>query len=99
MTSSDGRNERDVTGKEIRPRPPCSRDATSTQNEPPTGTGNENDVTSHLESTEIASNGGADITVPGRSENEKREENASPRGRKYNPRPNPTPNCTEENRY
>ena len=50
------------------------------------------------------SNAGGDITVPGISENDKNDanenkENASPRGGKYNLRPNPTPNFTEEYRY
>ena len=54
-------------------------------------TEDENDVTNDLENTEIASNGGADITVPGILENERNEENSSPRGGKYNLRPNPTP--------
>ena len=62
-------------------------------------TEDENDVTNDLESTEIASNGGADITVPGISETERNEENSSPRGGKYNLRPNPNPNFTDEYRY
>ena len=62
-------------------------------------TEDENDVTNDLESTEIASNGGAAFTVPGISENEKTEENFSPRGGKYNLRPNLTPNFTDEYRY
>ena len=74
--SSNDRNRSDVTENEIRPRPASSRDATSPLNESPSGTENENDVTNDLESTEIASNGGADITVHGISEN------FSPRGGK-----------------
>ena len=69
--SSSNKNENDVTENEIRPRPAISRDVSSPLNETPTGTENENDVTNDLESTETASNGGADITVPGISENEK----------------------------
>ena len=45
---------------------------------------------------------GGDITVPGVSENDEKEkvnENNSPRGGKYNLRPNPTPNYTDEYRY
>ena len=89
--SSNEMNEDDVNENEIRPRPANSRDASSPLNELPRGTENENDVTNDLESTEIASSGGADITVPGISENERHEENSSPRGWKYNLRPNPTP--------
>ena len=59
----------------------------------------ENDVTNNLESTEIASNRGADIIVPGILENERNEENPSPRGGKYNLRPNPNPNFTNKYRY
>ena len=51
------------------------------------------------EMTIIASNGGADITVPGISENEKLEENSSPRGGKHHLRANPTPNFTDEYRH
>ena len=43
-----------------------------------------------------------DITVPGISENdgdEKKSENTSPREGKYNLRPNPTPNYTDDYRY
>ena len=88
---SDERKENDVTENEIRSRPACSREATSPLNESPSGTENENDVFNDLESTEIASNGGADIIVLGISENEKSEDNSSPRGGKYILRPNPTP--------
>ena len=62
-------------------------------------TEDENDVTNDLESTEIASNRGADITVPRISENEKNEKNFSPRGGKYNLRPNPNPKFSDEYRY
>ena len=66
---------------------------------------NENDVTENenmrndSENTEFVSNGGADITVPRISHNEKTEENSSPRGGKYILRPNPFPNFTDEHRY
>ena len=69
---SSGKNENDVTENEIRPRSAGSRGESSPLNETPRGTEIQNDVTNNLESTEIASNGGADITVPGISENEKK---------------------------
>ena len=47
-------------------------------NESPGGTEIENDITNDLEITEIASNGGAYITVPGILK--KSEEKSSPRG-------------------
>ena len=87
------------------PRLANSRDATSPLNESPNGTENEKDVTNDLENTDFASNGGADNTVPGISENGKTEEKDRPRGGKYNLRPNPNPNLykpqltTEENIY
>ena len=62
-------------------------------------TQNENDVTNDLQDAGNVSNRGADITVPGISEKENSEENSSPRGEKYNLRPNPTPNFTDEYRY
>ena len=63
--SGEQANESDVNENEMRPRPASSRDATSPLNESPRGTENENDVTKNSENTEIASNGGADIAVPG----------------------------------
>ena len=60
---------------------------------------NESDVTNDLKDSENVSNTGADITVPGISENGNSNENSSPRGGKYNLRPNPTPNFTDEYRY
>ena len=90
--SNESYNERtteyDVTEDEISP-----------QNETPNGTENENDVTNDLKDTENVSNTGADITVPGISENGNSNENSSPRGGKYNLRLNPTPNFTDEYRY
>ena len=65
------KDESDANENKIRPRPATSRDVPSSLNESPMRTEDENDVTNDLESTEIASKGGADITVPGISENEK----------------------------
>ena len=48
------------------------------------------------------SSGGRDTIVPEVFDNENDDmivENESPRGRKYNLRPNPTPNFTDEYRY
>ena len=92
-------NDDDVNENEVRPRSASSRDASSPPSESPSRTQNENDVTNDLENTEIASKGGVDIAVPGISENGKNEETSSPRGGKYNLRPNPTPNFTDEYRY
>ena len=69
--SGEQANERDVNENQMKPRPANSRDATSPLNESPSGTESKNDVTNDLDNTEIATNGGADITVPGISENEK----------------------------
>ena len=92
-------NENDVSDNEARPIPASSREASSSPSESPSGTKNENDVTNEQNDTENVSERGADITVPGISENGKNEENSSPRGGKYNLRPNPTPNFTDEYRY
>ena len=97
--SSDRMNDNDVNENEVRPRSASNRDASSPLSESPSGSKNENDVTNDLENEEIASKGGVDITVPGISENERNEENPSPRGGKYNLRPNPNPNFTDEHRY
>ena len=97
--SSERMNDNDVNENEVRPRSASNRDASSPPSESPSGTENENDVTNDLENEEIASKGGVDITVPGISENERNEENPSPRGGKYNLRPNPNPNFTDEYRY
>ena len=54
---------------------------------------------------EILLTGGEDNSVPGISdnvniaENEKENETSSPRGGKYNLRPNPNPSYTDEYRY
>ena len=58
-------DESHVNENEIRPKSATSRDVSSPLNETPNGIENKNDVTNDLESTEKASNGGADITVPG----------------------------------
>ena len=44
-------------------------------------------------------NKGDDIIVPEISENDARNESLSPRGGKYNLRPNPNPNYSEDFRY
>ena len=52
--------------------------------------------------SDLLNSRGKDIIVPDLSDNETDEmvvENESPRGGKYNLRPNPTPNFTDENRY
>ena len=97
--SNDRMNENDVRDNEARPRPASSREASSSPSESPSGTKNENDVTNEHNDTENVSERGADITVPGLSENGKNEENSSPRGGKYILRPNPNPNFTDEYRY
>ena len=97
--SSERMNDNDVSENEVRPRSASSRDASSPLNESPSGTENKNDVTNELNDTENVSERGADITVPGISENGNSEENLSPRGGKYNLRPNPTLNFTDEYRY
>ena len=98
-TPKQSRDDTNVTEDEIRTQPATSRDTSSPLSETPRGTEKQNDVTNDLENAEIASKGGVDITVPGTSENGKDEENPSPRGGKYNLRPNPTPNFTDEYRY
>ena len=52
--------------------------------------------------SDFLSSRGKDLIVPDLSDNEGDEmvvENESPRGRKYNLRPHPTPNFTDEYRY
>ena len=94
---SERTNEYDVNENEIRTQSRNNRDVTSTLDETTNGTQNENDVTNDLQDAENVSNRGADITVPGISEKENREE--GPKGGKYNLRPNPNPNSIEEYRY
>ena len=91
--------EYDVTEDEISPRENNSSDEPSPPTQTSQRTENENDVTNDLQDTENVSNTGADITVPGISENGNSNENSSPRGGKYNLRPNPAPNFTDEYRY
>ena len=101
--SNESYNERtteyDVTEDEISPRENNSSDEPSPPTQTSQRTENENDVTNDLQDTENVSNTGADITVPGISKNGNSNENSSPRGGKYNLRPNPTPNFTDEYRY
>ena len=92
-------NEDDVNKNKIRTQSRNNRDVSSPLDETTNGTENENDVTNDLKDTENVSNRGADITVPGISESGNSDENLSPRGGKYNLRPIPTPNFTDEYRY
>ena len=89
-----------------RPRTATSRNSHNGGNTPPSSEKNANDVTIELEGAENSLNEGDDITVPGISNekinektNEKTDENSSPRVGKYNLRPNPNPNYTDEYRY
>ena len=94
---------RDEQSSEIeRPRTATSRNSHNGGNTPPSSEKNVNDVTNELEGEKNSLNEGDDITVPGISNekaNEKTDENSSPRGGKYNLRPNPNPNFTDEYRY
>ena len=94
---------RDEQSSEIeRPRTATSRNSHNGGNKPPRSEKNVSDVTNELEREENSLNEGDDITVPGISNekaNEKTDENSSPRGGKYNLRPNPNPNFTDEYRY
>ena len=73
-------SENDVTENEIQPTPANNHDATSPPNKSTSRTEKEYNVTNELDDAEIVPNGGADITVPGISENEEIDENTSPRG-------------------
>ena len=75
---SEKRSENDVTENEIRPRSASSRDVASQLNELTSTTKNEDNVTNEVEDAEIVPNGGADITVPGKSGNEEIDENRVP---------------------
>ena len=97
--TEDGSVDHDFNENEIRTQSRNNRDVSSPLHETINSTQNENDVTNDLQDAENVSNRGADITVPGISEKENFEENASPRGGRYNLRPNPNPNFTEEYRY
>ena len=96
--SSERSNENEVSENEIRPKPAINRDVASSLNGSPGGTENENGVTDELNSDENVSKSGADITVPGISENEYSEETSSHRGGLYNLRPKSTPIYTDEYR-
>ena len=96
---SERSNEDDVNENETRTQSSNSRDVSSPWDEKTNSTQNENDVTNDLQDAGNVSNRSADITVPGISEKENSEENSSPRGGRYNLRPNPNPNFTEEYRY
>ena len=98
LSTKQLQDETDVTEDEKGTQSATSREMSSPLNETPRGTENQNDVTNDLENAEIASKGGVDITVPGISKNERNEENPSPRGGKYNLRPNPNPNFADEYR-
>ena len=90
-TANDKRNSENE-----RPSTATSRD-NQTYGDTPTELHNEID-----DSTKRSPKRGEDDPVPGISDderNEKIEGNASPRGGKYNLRPNPTPNYTDEYRY
>ena len=57
---------------------------------------------SEMPNSDFSNSSGRDISVPDlleREDDEKVVENESPRGGKYNLRPNPTPNFTDEYRY
>ena len=92
-------NENDVTESGTTSRLTNSRDMSSLLNESPYRTENENDVTTDLENTDIASKEGADITEPGISKKENSGKNENPRGGKYIFQPNLNPIFTEEYRY
>ena len=96
---SERSNEDDVNENETRTQSHNSRDVSSPWDETTNSTLIENDVTNDLQDAGNVSNKGADITVPGISEKENSEENSSPRGGRYNLRPNPNPNFTDEYRY
>ena len=98
-SSNEQSNDNDVNENETRPHSRNSRNVTSPLDDRTNGIQNENDVTNDVQDTGNVSNRGADITVPGISEKESFEENSSPRGGRYNLRPNPNPNFTDEYRY
>ena len=78
-------NENDVTTSLDRPAEPNSN----------------NDPNESEKTDAISINSGGDFTVPGISErnDDLPNENSSPRGGKYNLRPNPNPNYSNEDRY
>ena len=80
-----------------RPRTATSRNNHNGGNTSPSSEKNANDVTNELEGAENSLNEWDEITVPGISNektNDRTNENSSPRGGKYNLRPNP--NYTDE---
>ena len=91
-------NEDDVNQNETRTQSRNSRNVTTPWDDKTNGSQSENDVTNDLQDAGNVSNRGADITVPGISEKENSEENSSPRGGRYNIRPNPNPNFLDEYR-
>ena len=95
---SDRPNEDDVNQNETRTQSHNSLNVTSPWDDKTNGSQSENDVTNDLQDAGNVSNRGADFTVPGILEKESFEENVSPRGGKYNLRPNSTPNFTDEYR-
>ena len=96
---SERSNENDVNENETRTQSRNSRDVSSPWDETTNSTQNENDVTNDLQDAGNVSNRGADITVPEISRKENSQKNSSPNGGRYNLRPNPNPNFTEEYRY
>ena len=95
--AEDDNNANDKRSGEIkRPNTATSQD-NQTFGDTPTELHNEID-----DGTNCSPKRGEDNPVPGISDdamNEKVEENAIPRGGKYNLRPNPNPNYTDEYRY
>ena len=103
------REQTDVTDSPVRdeqqdeterPSTAASRDRQNL-NDTPNHSEND-DVTNEITDLQNSPKTGEDITVPGISKDELDEnvnETSSPRGGKYNLRPNPTPNYTDEYRY
>ena len=98
-SNNEQSNDNDVNENETRTHSRNSRDVTSPLDDRTNGIQNENDITNDLRDTGNFSNRVAGINVPGISEKESFEENSSPRGGRYNLRPNPNPNFTDEYRH
>ena len=107
---ADLRSARRQTNTEADNSEQCSRDLTnddrqSTRRQPSTEFENDeliNQDSYNGENSELYTSGGSDTTVPDALNEETDDcvvENKSPRGGKYNLRPNPTPNFTDEYRY
>ena len=107
---ADLRSARPQTNNEADNSEQCSRDLTnddrqSTRRQPSTEFENDeliNQDSYNDENSEFSTSGGSDTTVPDALNEEADDcvvENKSPRGGKYNLRPNPTPNFTDEYRY